>query len=103
MSPTTLRAIRSSRRASWNKGRLTGRKHPLLPKHVWAIRVQFGLANRTRDLALSNLATDSKLRGCDLLALRGADVYAAGQPSRCAAAPRPYENGQHGSESRCRP
>ena len=54
-------------------------ERPLLPKHVWAIRVRFELASRTRDLALFDLAFDSKLRGCDLVTLRVADVYAAGR------------------------
>src|SRR5437762_6150059 len=50
---------------SWNKGRLTGQKRPLKPKDVWAIRVRLQLKRRARDLALFNLAIDSKLRGCD--------------------------------------
>ena len=65
--------------ASLEQGRIVGQKRPLLPKHVWAIRVRLELADRTRDLALFNLAIDSKLRGCDLVRLRVADVYAAGQ------------------------
>ena len=56
-----------------------GQKRPLLPKHVWAIRVRLELADRVRDLALFNLAIDNKLRGCNLVRLRVADVYAAGQ------------------------
>ena len=51
------------------KGKLTGQKRPLKPKHVWAIRTRPQLANKTRDLALFNLAIDSKLRGCDLVRL----------------------------------
>lgn len=78
MSPNTLPAIRL-RRPAWNKGRLVGQKRPLLPRHVWAIRVRLELAGHIRDLALFNLAIDSKLRGCDLVALRVANVYAAGQ------------------------
>jgi integrase len=58
----------------WNKGKLTGAKPPLSPKHVWAIRTRLQLLNRLRDLALFNLAIDSKLRGCDLVGLRIADV-----------------------------
>ncbi|MFV1905698.1 tyrosine-type recombinase/integrase, partial [Phaeobacter sp. A89a-3a] len=53
-------------------------KRPLRPKHVWAIRVRLELSDRVRDLALFNLAIDSKLRGCDLVRLRVVDVYAAG-------------------------
>nr|WP_319515221.1 tyrosine-type recombinase/integrase [uncultured Cohaesibacter sp.] len=62
----------------WNHGRIIGQKRPLLPKHVWAIRVRLELAGAIRDLALFNLAIDSKLRGCDLVRLKVADVFAAG-------------------------
>lgn len=58
----------------WNKGKLTGAKPPLSPKHVWAIRTRLQLLKRSRDLALFNLAIDSKLRGCDLVGLRVADI-----------------------------
>ncbi len=60
--------------APWNKGRLTGAKPPLQPKHVWAIRTRLQIAGRTRDLALFNLAIDSKLRGCDVVSLKIEDV-----------------------------
>jgi integrase len=63
----------------WNKGRLTGQKSPLKPKDVWAIRVRLQLKHRKRDLALFNLAIDSKLRGCDLVRLQVDDVYAGGR------------------------
>jgi integrase len=62
------------RRRPWNKGKLIGPKPPLQPKHVWAIRTRLQLAGKTRDLALFNLAIDSKLRGCDLVSLRVEDV-----------------------------
>jgi len=58
----------------WNKGKLTGAKPPLSPKHVWSVRTRLQLSNRFRDLALFNLAIDSKLRGCDLVGLRIVDV-----------------------------
>lgn len=58
----------------WNKGKITGPKPALQPKHVWAIRSHLELAGRARDLALFNLALDSKLRGCDVVALQVADV-----------------------------
>ena len=58
----------------WNKGKLTSQKPPLLPKHVWAIRTKLHLDGRVRDLALFNLAIDSKLRGCDVVSLRAGDV-----------------------------
>jgi integrase len=55
-------------------GKPSGQKAPLQPKEVWAIRVRLQLAERVRDLALFNLAIDSKLRGCDLVCLKVADV-----------------------------
>jgi len=61
-------------RRPWNKGKIVGHKLPLQPKHVWAIRTRLQLAKRMRDLALFNLAIDSKLRGCDLVSLRVEDV-----------------------------
>ncbi len=76
MSAANLPAIRSCRPA-WNKGRIVGQKRPLMPKHVWAIRVRLEIAGRTRDHALFNLAIDSKLRGCGLVMQKVADVYAA--------------------------
>ncbi|WP_300043336.1 tyrosine-type recombinase/integrase, partial [uncultured Paracoccus sp.] len=78
MTTDNLPAIRACRPA-WNKGRIVDQKRPLLPKHVWAIRVRLEIAANVRDLALFNLAIDSKLRGCDLVRLKVADVYAAGQ------------------------
>jgi site-specific recombinase XerC len=78
MPVANLPAIRACRPA-WNKGRIVGQKRPLLPKHVWAIRVRLEIAESHRDLALFNLAIDSKLRGCDLVRLMVTDVYAAGQ------------------------
>jgi integrase len=67
------------RRDPWNKGRLIGQKRPLKPKDVWSIRVRLQLEHRTRDLALFNLAIDSKLRGCDLVRLRVDDVSDGGR------------------------
>ena len=67
------------KRHAWNKGRIVGQKRPLLPKHVWAIRVRLELAESLRDLALFNVAVDSKLRGCDLVRLRVCDVFVAGR------------------------
>jgi len=54
----------------WNKGKLTVAKPPLRPKHIWSIRTKLQMADRKRDLALFNLAIDSKLRGCDVVALK---------------------------------
>ena len=58
----------------WNKGRLIGQKPPLKLKDIWTIRIHLQNANAVRDLALFNLAIDSKLRGCDLISLRVRDV-----------------------------
>ncbi len=59
---------------AWNKGKLIGQKQPLKTKEIWRIRTRLEMANRSRDLAMFNLAIDSKLRGCDLLKLRVSDV-----------------------------
>lgn len=59
---------------SWNAGKIIGPKPPLEPKHVWAIRTKLQLDQKVRDLALFNLAIDSKLRGCDLVSLKVEDV-----------------------------
>jgi integrase len=61
-------------RVPWNKGKLTGAKPPLRPKHVWAIRTKLQIDHQVRDLALFNLAIDSKLRGCDVVAIKVDDV-----------------------------
>jgi integrase len=61
-------------KTSWNKGKLVGQKLPLKLKEIWAIRIRLQLALRTRELAMFNLAIDSKLRGCDLVNLRVCDV-----------------------------
>jgi len=63
-----------ARQTPWNKGKLTGAKPPLRPRHVWSIRSKLQSAGRTRDLAMFNLAIDSKLRGCDVVALKVEDV-----------------------------
>lgn len=58
------------KRAPWNKGKLIGPRPPLRQKHVWAIRTWLQIEQQTRDLALFNLAIDSKLRGCDVVSVR---------------------------------
>ncbi len=60
--------------APWNKGKMIGQKAPLKIRDIWAIRVRLQLGRKTRDLALFNLAIDSKLRACDLVKLRVADI-----------------------------
>lgn len=58
----------------WNKGRLVGQKAPLKLKEIWTIRIWLQLSAKVLDLALFNLASDSKLRGCDLVSLRVCDM-----------------------------
>jgi integrase len=62
------------KRGPWNKGKVIGAKPPLRPKHVWSIRIKLQIADRKRDLAMFNLAIDSKLRGCDVVALKVEDI-----------------------------
>ena len=62
------------KRTAWNRGKLIGAKPPLRPKHVWSIRTKLQVEGRIRELAMFNLAIDSKLRGCDVVALRVEDV-----------------------------
>ena len=64
----------SNHHEPWNKGKLIGQKAPLKLKEIWAIRVRLELSQRTRDLALFNLAIDSKLRACDLVKLKVRDI-----------------------------
>lgn len=59
-----------ARRVSWNKGRLTGQKPPLKLREIWAIRTRLQMSSNARELAMFNLAIDSKLRACDLTRLR---------------------------------
>lgn len=63
---------------------ITGAKLPLRPMHVWAIRVRLQIEGRIRDLALFDIALDSKLRGCDVVSLRIGDIVAAGALRRRA-------------------
>ena len=74
MYTTNEPTMASNQRRPWNRGKLIGPKPPLQPRHVWAIRTRLQLAGRTRDLALFNLAIDSKLRGCDVVSLKVEDV-----------------------------
>ncbi len=60
--------------APWNKGKLIGQKSPLKLKEIWEIHIRLQMAKNTRELALFNLAIDSKLPGCDLVTLRISDV-----------------------------
>ena len=78
MSDNEACLLKSPTRRPWNKGKLMGAKPPLRQKHVWSIRTRLMVDGRTRDFAMFNLAIDSKLRGCDVVAIRVEDVAAAG-------------------------
>ena len=71
-------AQQTRQRPAWNTGRIIGPKPPLKPRHIWAIRTRLQHERRVRDLAMFNLAFDSKLRGCDLVRLRVANVVLGG-------------------------
>ncbi|NKE96341.1 tyrosine-type recombinase/integrase [Pantoea agglomerans] len=58
----------------WNKSRIIGQKRPLQISHIWGIRIRLEREGKVRDLALFNMALDSKLRGCDLVKLKVSDV-----------------------------
>jgi hypothetical protein len=77
-----LNQINSKR--PWNKGKLTGQKPPLKLKEIWAIRIRLEISKQVRDLALFNLALDSKLRSCDLVKIRVRDVTHGATVSRRA-------------------
>src|SRR3982074_3162539 len=74
MSDNEACLLKSPSRTPWNKGKLIGAKPPLRPKHVWSIRTRLLVEERTRDLAMFNLAIDSKLRGCDVVSLKVEDI-----------------------------
>src|SRR4051795_6397237 len=78
MQDTENAVATASKRLPWNKGKLTGAKPPLRAKHVWSIRTKLQIEGRARDLAMFNLAIDSNLRGCDVVAIRVEDVAAGG-------------------------
>lgn len=67
-------AANATHREPWNKGKIVGQKAPFKPKEIWALRVRLQMEGRVRELALFNLGIDSKLRGCDLVALKVRDV-----------------------------
>jgi len=77
--PTSDSANSKHHHDPWNKGHLIGQKRPLKPNDVWTIRVRLQLEGRRRDLAMFNLAIDSKLRGCDLVRLQVNDVWIGGR------------------------
>jgi hypothetical protein len=69
-----LPKLEDPRQTPWNKGKLIGSKPPLRTKDVWSIRTKLQVEKRTRDLAMFNLAIDSKLRGCDVVSLKVENV-----------------------------
>ena len=71
-------------RPAWNKGKLVGQKPPLKLKEIWAIRIRLQIDENYRDIALFNLAIDSKLRACDLVKIRVSDVAHHGRVSNRA-------------------
>ena len=64
----------TSKNTPWNKNKIIGQRKPLKISHIWGIRIRLELENNVRDLALFNLALDSKLRGCDLVKLKVSDI-----------------------------
>lgn len=70
--------------APWNKGKLVGQKPPLKPQNIWGIRIHLQMDDNKRDLALFNLAIDSKLRGCDLVRMKVSDISQSGSIQRRA-------------------
>src|SRR5258708_34695689 len=64
------------KRLPWNKGKVSGAKPPLRPKHVWSIRTKLQIEGRARDLAMFTLTIDSKLRGCHVVAIKVQDIAA---------------------------
>ena len=66
--------VNAAHREPWNKGKIVGQKAPFKLKDIWALRVRLQMESRVRELALFNLGIDSKLRGCDLVALKVRDV-----------------------------
>ena len=67
-------AANATNREPWNKGKIVGQKAPFKLRDIWALRVRLQMENRVRELALFNLGIDSKLGGCDLVALKVRDV-----------------------------
>jgi len=76
VTPNTVPAV--SKHVPWNEGKIVGAKPPLRPKHVWSIRTKLQVAGLTRDLAMFNVAIDSKLRGCDVVTLKVEDLAPGG-------------------------
>ena len=93
----TTTDLTPARRVPWNKGKLVGAKPPLRPSHVWSIRTKLQIERKKRDLALFNLAIDSKLRGCDVVAVRVDDVAPSGYSIDRATIAKRRQTGPCGS------
>ncbi len=78
MQTSNVHAGGTTTKVPWNKGKLLGSKPPLQIRQVWAIRTKLQVEQRVRDLAMFNLAIDSKLRGCDLVRLKVEDIVPHG-------------------------
>jgi hypothetical protein len=75
-SPASKGSSRPQR--TLNKGKIIGARPPLQTKHVWSIRTKLQLDGKKRDLAMFNLAIDSKLRGCDVVRIKVEDIAPRG-------------------------
>ncbi|MCZ6802846.1 MAG: tyrosine-type recombinase/integrase [Proteobacteria bacterium] len=84
-TPIHLYTYTPKKTEPWNKGKIIGQKPPLKLKEIWTIRIRLQMANKKRDLALFNLAIDSKLRACDLVQLKVCDLSHGGQISQRAS------------------
>jgi hypothetical protein len=93
--PNELTMTTDRERHPWNSGKLIRQKPPLQPKHVWAMRTRLRLSKRPRDLALFNIAIDSKLRGCDVVSLKDARCRAARIRIRSSHHPREEDGSAH--------
>ncbi|MFK4509086.1 hypothetical protein IQ17_00461 [Bradyrhizobium daqingense] len=93
MTVTSSTILAVSKHVPWNKGKIVGAKPPLRPKHVWSVRTKLQVEGRMRDLALFNVAIDSKLHGCDVVALK-VDDLAPGGYSADRATVRPKKTGR---------
>jgi hypothetical protein len=94
MHNESLQKPEDPRQTPWNKRKLIGSKPPLRTKDVWSIRTKLQVEKRTRDLAMFNLAIDSKLRGCDVVSLKVEDVAPHGLCRTCRTRGAPSSPGR---------
>lgn len=93
---------RAANRVPWNKGKLTGQKPPLKLPEIWAIRTRLQMSSNIRELAMFNLAIDSKLRACDLTRLQVQDVCQGAHVGSRAMVSSRRRNDRFSSRSRSR-